>query len=226
MSTTHHARVMRLEVFVIAWTRQPWHLLLYLHKKITSIATWNAVIIQACVEHIFCFGVQTMESVLDDCLAQFSRKNVLKEEQHQAVLGLLGQKDVVAPLSARGFGKSLIYQLFAQWNTNKKKDLGISWIIIMKYYYQWSSRSNDRSWHFNHSITLSAAEPWGDVNILSKAIIVVLALLKAGFSNIKFSPGASNLITARRTNPTHWSSVCETVKSRSLKKNRPPAFNL
>ena len=30
-----------------------------------------------------------MESVLDDCLAQFSSKNVLKEEQHQAVLGLL-----------------------------------------------------------------------------------------------------------------------------------------
>ena len=32
-----------------------------------------------------------MDSVLDDCLAQFSSKNVLKEEQHQAVLGLLGR---------------------------------------------------------------------------------------------------------------------------------------
>ena len=36
-----------------------------------------------------------MESVLDDCLAQFSSKYVLKEEQRQAVLGLLEQKDVV-----------------------------------------------------------------------------------------------------------------------------------
>ena len=60
---------------------------------------------QACVEHIFCFGVETMESVLDDCLAQFSSKNVLKEEQHQAVLGLLGQKDVVALLSVQVSGK-------------------------------------------------------------------------------------------------------------------------
>ena len=53
-----------------------------------------------------------MESVLDDCLAQFSSKYVLKEERRQAVLGLLGQEDVVAVLTA-GFGKILIYQLFA-----------------------------------------------------------------------------------------------------------------
>ena len=32
-----------------------------------------------------------MESVLDDCLAQFSSKNALNEEQYQAVLGLLGR---------------------------------------------------------------------------------------------------------------------------------------
>ena len=32
-----------------------------------------------------------MENVLDDCLAQFSSKNVLKEEQHQDGLGLLGR---------------------------------------------------------------------------------------------------------------------------------------
>ena len=31
---------------------------------------------------------------LDDCLAQFLSKYVLKEEQHQAVLGLRGKKDV------------------------------------------------------------------------------------------------------------------------------------
>ena len=48
-----------------------------------------------------------MESVLDDCLAQFSSKYVLKEEQRQAVLGLLEQKNIMAviPMS---FGKSLI----------------------------------------------------------------------------------------------------------------------
>ena len=39
-----------------------------------------------------------MESMLDDCFAQFSSKYVLKEEQRQAVLGLLEQKDVVAVL--------------------------------------------------------------------------------------------------------------------------------
>ena len=63
--------------------------------------------LQACVDyvdHIFCFGVQTMKSVLDDCLAQFSSKYVLKEEQRQAVLSLLGQKDVVAVLPT-SFGK-------------------------------------------------------------------------------------------------------------------------
>ena len=48
-----------------------------------------------------------MESVLDDCLAQFSRKYVLKEEQRQAVLGLPEQKNVMAVLPM-GFGKSLI----------------------------------------------------------------------------------------------------------------------
>ena len=39
-----------------------------------------------------------MESMLDDCLAQFLRKLVLKEEQCQAVLGLLEQKKVVVVL--------------------------------------------------------------------------------------------------------------------------------
>ena len=49
----------------------------------------------------------TLSFVFDDCLAQFSSKYVLQEEQRQAVLGLLGQKDVVAVLPT-GFGKSLI----------------------------------------------------------------------------------------------------------------------
>jgi len=46
-----------------------------------------------------------MESVLDDCLAQFSSKYVLKEEQRQAVLSLRLQKDVVAVLPT-SFGES------------------------------------------------------------------------------------------------------------------------
>ena len=45
-----------------------------------------------------------MENMLDDCLAQFSSKYVPKEEQRQAVLGLLDQKDVVAVVPT-GFGK-------------------------------------------------------------------------------------------------------------------------
>ena len=53
-----------------------------------------------------------MESVLVDCLAPFSSKYVLKEEQRQAVLGLLEQKDVLAVVPPV-FGKSLILQLFA-----------------------------------------------------------------------------------------------------------------
>ena len=48
-----------------------------------------------------------MESVLNDCLAQFSSKYVLKEEQRQAVLGLLEQKNIMAVIPT-GFGKSLI----------------------------------------------------------------------------------------------------------------------
>ena len=48
-----------------------------------------------------------MESVLDDCLAQISSKYVLKKERCQAVLGLLGQDDLVAVFTT-GFGKILI----------------------------------------------------------------------------------------------------------------------
>ena len=33
-----------------------------------------------------------MESVLDDCMAQFSNKYVIKEERGQTVLGLMEQK--------------------------------------------------------------------------------------------------------------------------------------
>ena len=68
-----------------------------------------------------------MESVLNDCLAQFSSKYVLKEEQRQAVLGLLEQEDIVAVLPT-GFGKSLISSCSWQGNSNeplREKNRGI-----------------------------------------------------------------------------------------------------
>ena len=47
-----------------------------------------------------------MESVLDDFLAQFSSKYVLKKEQRQAVLGLQEQKqDRLWPFLPRVLGK-------------------------------------------------------------------------------------------------------------------------
>ena len=61
-----------------------------------------------------------MESVTTVRLAQISSKYVLKEERRQAVLGLLGQEDLVAVLTT-GFGKILIYQLFAAVKLKQKK---------------------------------------------------------------------------------------------------------
>ena len=46
-----------------------------------------------------------MESVLDDCFGTVFQQKRVKEEHHQAVLGLLGQKDVVTLLPARVLGK-------------------------------------------------------------------------------------------------------------------------
>ena len=116
-----------------------------------------------------------MESVLDDCLAQFSSKYVLKEEQRQAVLGLLEQKNA-SPL----------------------------WSIIND-----QVEAIKRSWHLSHCITLPKNQEvmWTFYFFFKlKAIIVVLAFLKAGF-NKKSSSGASNLSTARQTNPT-WLIFC------------------
>ena len=62
---------------------------------------------QACVDHVDHNCLLYRKVDYDDCLAQFSSKYVLKEEQRQAVLGFLGQKDVVAILPT-GFAKSLI----------------------------------------------------------------------------------------------------------------------
>ena len=53
-----------------------------------------------------------MENLLHGCLAQFSSKYVLKEEQYQAVLGLQWQKGPKGccggSVLPTGFGKSLI----------------------------------------------------------------------------------------------------------------------
>ena len=147
---------------------------------ITSFATWDAVIIQACVEYSFVWSIDYGKRAW--LFGTVFKQNVLKEEQYQSVLGLLGRdKRMLWRFFPRGFGKSLIYQLFAQWNTNKRKERGINCILITKYYYR-LSWSNEKSWHFSRWITLPAAEPRGDVNILSKAIIVVLAFLKARFT--------------------------------------------
>ena len=88
--------------------------------------------------------VLTMGTVLHDCLAHFSSKYVLKEEQRQAVLLLLEEKHVVAVLST-GFGKSLIYQLFAAVKLEQRaKERGTCCIAITKFHQGLSGR-NERS---------------------------------------------------------------------------------
>ena len=114
---------------------------------------WSNTTVQAWVDHVDHNYLLYRSVDYDDCLAQFSSKYVLKEEQRQAVLGLLKQKDVVAVLP-KGFGKSLFSSCSRQWNSNEeKRRWNYSYITITKYY-QWSSWSNERSWHFSHCITL------------------------------------------------------------------------
>ena len=103
---------MRVEAFVIAQKRANRDTCYCnLHKKITSIEsaadlwTWDGVILRACVDHVNHNYLYYRSVDYDDCLAQFSSKE--KEEQRQAVLGLLKQKDLVTVLPA-GFAKSLI----------------------------------------------------------------------------------------------------------------------
>ena len=89
---------------------------------------------EACIDHadhIFCIGVQTLESVLDDCLAQFSSKQVLKKEQRQAVLGLLEQKpDWLLPFY-HDFWENFNLPLVRGSETQtKRKECSISCIAI------------------------------------------------------------------------------------------------
>ena len=103
---------MRVEAFVIAQKRANRDTCYCnFHKKITSFEsaadlwTWDGVILRACVDHVNQNYLFYRSVDYDDCLAQFSSKE--KEEQRQAVLGLLKQKDLVTVLPT-GFAKSLI----------------------------------------------------------------------------------------------------------------------
>jgi len=58
-----------------------------------------------------------MERLLESCLDKFPHVSSLKDEQKKAVVHLLRSKDVVAILLA-GFGKSLMYQLYANGKRN------------------------------------------------------------------------------------------------------------
>ena len=107
MSTTHHARIMPLEAFVIAGLLTATLAMESCYKLVLTIV-------------IFLYRSVDYEKrawwLFDTIFMQY----LLKEEQRQAVLGLLGQKDVVAVLPT-GFGKSLITSCSRQWNSNKGK---------------------------------------------------------------------------------------------------------
>ena len=103
-----------------------------------------------------------MESVLDDCLAQFSSKYVLKEERCQAVLG---KKKGSCGRFYHGFWENFNLTVVRGSETQtKRKERSISCIAI--------------------------------------AAIINDQVEAYGFNKRKSSPGASNLITARQTDPT------------------------
>ena len=102
--------------------------------------------------------------MLDDCLAQFSNKCMLKEEQRQAVLGLLEQKDVVTVLPT-SFEKSLrLTSCSQQWNLNEEKRM---WNSLHRHY-EVLSMNKLKQWEklAFQSLHYHAAEPWGDADIL------------------------------------------------------------
>ena len=119
-----------------------------------------------------------MESVLDDCLAQFSSKYVLKEERRQAVLGLLEQEDVVTVLTT-GFGKILIYQLFAAVKLKQREK----------------------------NVVLVASP----LRILSMIKLKHMVLIKENRAQVLLT-----LLLQGKQTLLDLSSVCETVKPRSL----------
>ena len=69
---------------------------------ITSFATWDAVIIQACVEYSFVWSIDYGKRA--SLFGTVFKQNVLKEEQYQSVLGLLGRdKRMLWRFFPRGF---------------------------------------------------------------------------------------------------------------------------
>ena len=66
---------------------------------------WSHTTSLCCIDHVDHNYLSYRSVDYDDCLAQFSSKE--KEEERQAVLGLLEQKDVETVLPT-GFAKSLI----------------------------------------------------------------------------------------------------------------------
>ena len=120
-----------------------------------------------------------MESVHDDCLAQFSSKYVLKEERRQAVLGLLEQEYVVAVLNTTGFGKILIYQLFVAVKLKQREK----------------------------NVVLVASP----LRILSMIKLKHMVLIKENRAQVLLT-----LLLQGKQTLLDLSSVCETVKPRSL----------
>ena len=89
---------------------------------------------------------------------------MLKEEQRQAVLGLLEQKDVVTVLPT-GFEKSLrLTSCSQQWNLNEEKRM---WNSLHRHY-EVLSMNKLKQWEklAFQSLHYHAAEPWGDADIL------------------------------------------------------------
>ena len=71
----------------------------------------------------------TLSFVFDDCLAQFSSKYVLREEQHQVVFGA---KECCG-CSSHGFGEKFNLPVVRGSETQTKEKCRISCIIVTKY---------------------------------------------------------------------------------------------
>ena len=121
-------------------------------KKKTSIEsaadlwTWDGVILWACVDHVDHNYLLYWSVDYDDCLAQFSSTEK-EEERQQAVLGLLAGAKGCCNGSSHAFWEKFNLAVVCGNETQT------NYITITKYY-QWSSWSNERSWHFSHCITL------------------------------------------------------------------------
>ena len=150
---------------------------------------------------IFCIRVWTMTTVWYNFQA-----NTCSNKAAPGCFGFTGAQRCCGGSSHEFCGKfNLAVVGGSETQTTEKRTLNCSCITITKYY-QWSSSSYERSWHLSHCITIPRNHELMRT-FCSKGIIVVLSFLKAGFKKRKSSAGASNLITAMRTNPT-WLIFC------------------